>query len=172
MTLPTHDVITADEVLDLLDAAVEARGAKHRYPAKPGRANKVEPFYGEPMSQAVVDGPINGRTPEQDQDFRESVACHYFATERDAGLVKGVEVGAPMCIVGFVLDALGMEVTDLVPQHNIGSGINAVALDLNLPFDDRAITVLEVAQEQQDGGLTWGDAVKHAREFAERTAEE
>lgn len=150
--LPSRETyITADDAFNLLDRAVAERGEKHRYP-KAAVANKdgsPKVFHGD------------------ERDRIESSQCHYFATERDAKLIKGVEVNAPMCIVGWVFDALGVDRSDLGHWNNIQTGVEGVIENLQLTefFDDRAVGILAMAQEQQDGGLTWGQAVQVARNY-------
>lgn len=174
MALPTHhDTITGADALELLDQVVADRGAKHRYPTRAQRKDGVPAaYFGEPIPSADWD--FEELTPEQQRDASESGTCHYFATERDAALIKSVEVGAPMCIVGFVLAGLGMTAEDIGETLNVSSGIELLveSAQLGEVFDERAQLVLATAQEQQDGGLTWGDAVANARSFFEATAEE
>lgn len=174
MTLPTHAEVTERDVIELLERAVAARGPKHKYPAKPTqRTNGAPiPFYGE---LNTLGDPYHALlTPEQQRDGVESGQCHYFATERDAALVKGVEVGTPMCIVGFVFAELGMNASDLGDRLNVGAGVEDVILSAQLEevFTERAQTALAYAQEQQDGGLAWGPAVELTKRFLEQTAEE
>lgn len=174
MTLPTHAEVTERDAIELLERAVEARGPKHKYPAKPTqRTNGAPvPFYGE--LNTTGDPYHAGLTPEQKRDGVESGQCHYFATARDAALVKGVEPGAPMCIVGFVFAELGMDASDLGDDTNVAAGVEDVIRRLQLEevFTERAQTALAHAQEQQDGGLAWGSAVELTKRFLEQTAEE
>lgn len=160
----TH--ITADDAFELLDRAVAARGEKHRYPKKPSskKDGRPVPFYGEAVTDIAAT--LDQLDEDQRRDLRESASCHYFATERDAKLAK-VEEAAPMCIVGFVLAELGLTADDLGQRLNTAAGIETVINDLQLEefFDPRARSILAMAQEQQDGGLTWGQAVAATRDF-------
>lgn len=162
-------IITADDVLTLLDAAVEDRGEKYRYPKKP-LSWKV-PYYGPAITddQVLPSGALDGLDELQEVDAEESGSCHYFATERDAGLSKGIEAGAPMCIVGWVLNALGYRQDDMDRFTNIGASAEKAVdrVTASRPglgrFAAEAVDVLANAQSEQDGGTTWGGARDVAR---------
>lgn len=161
-------IITADDVLELLDKAVEDRGEKYRYPKKP--VSWKNPYYGEQITdEQLRDGVIHTKDEKQDLDLEESGTCHYFATERDAALVKGIDEGAPMCIVGWVFDALGYQPDDLDRFSNIGmdawraaAKIAEVRPELGR-FDKEALDILTDAQSEQDTGVPWGAARDVAR---------
>lgn len=155
--LPSRDVfITETDAAELLDDAVADRGAKHKYPVARRAENKIDPapFYGDL------------------RDETEDANCHYFATERDAGLIKKVEQGQPMCIVGWVLDAIGITPADIGQDLNTKAGVDLLIDNLQLEdyFDRGAIDLLSLAQEQQDGGAAWGDAVATAKAYRAETS--
>lgn len=156
--LPNRDVfITETDAAELLGDAVADRGAKHKYPVI--------------RQDAAPDGPAQFY-----EDFKEDLdehgACHYFATERDAGLIKKVEQDQPMCIVGWVLDAIGITPADIGHRLNTTAGVDALIDNLQLGdnFDEGAIALLALAQEQQDGGAAWGDAVATAKAYRAETS--
>lgn len=160
--MPITEEIDRDRALELLHEAVEDRGANHRYPSR-----KTGPLdaTGEP---AVVLGVVEEYDyGTVDLDRQEAASCHYFATERDAALVKNVAEGAPMCIVGWVLDRLGVTPDELSRDDNIAAGFEHLVAynDWSDWFTHDAARVLAVAQEQQDGGLPWGQAVQVAESW-------
>lgn len=127
MPRPDH-TLTIQEVLPLLDAAVEDRGADWVYP-----------------TEAALNG------------------CHYFATDQDVEDGAFTEEGAPACIVGWVLDRLGVTVTDIVTDigdYNETTGVDTLAAII--PMDVDTVEVLQHVQNQQDNGTPWGIAVPEA----------
>lgn len=85
-------------------------------------------------------------------DFNPYEGCAYVSPD-----------GQPLCIVGQVIAHLGLE----FPRAEDGEPVNGVAaayLDVYFPeqFSSTAIRALDRAQAVQDGGASWGDALKAA----------
>lgn len=83
---------------------------------------------------------------------------------------KYFSMGKPCCIVGHVLDKLGVssvglylvkETTPLMRNNLPVEDIDWQALDVEPPTDGEALWIKNV-QERQDQGYPWGDAVEHA----------
>jgi hypothetical protein len=84
--------------------------------------------------------------------------CRYL--DKDPAGIK------PACLVGHVLVRLGALVSELACQE----GRSADALDygrMGLSLSSEAINVLYMAQEVQDEGRPWGDALREALRVAE-----
>lgn len=84
-----------------------------------------------------------------------------YVYERDL-CVYTHENGEPGCIVGHVLDRLGLPRPGFDESRNT-QGIRMLGFDM----DDRTRRLLEDAQEYQDDRETWGAAVEIAVETAE-----
>lgn len=87
-----------------------------------------------------------------------------YVYEHWSGSCDYARKGEPSCIVGHVLHALDPEMFEDVASHELdpGSGdltFDAVAADLELPFDSDQITALRNVQAIQDLGRPWGDSV-------------
>lgn len=70
--------------------------------------------------------------------------------------------GTPSCIVGHVVTLLDPELLPLLATKE-----GAAALSLGFPdklhFTNQAAQVLDAAQQEQDNGKTWGEALAYAR---------
>jgi len=130
----TTVVVDADKAIELLERAVEEKGADY-----------VDP----------------------DAD---TVGCNYADGQ-----------GNPLCIVGHVVNYLGVDLRPVVvgedgAEHEElwGHGVSAVELNYatraaphpGIRITDDAVWVLGKAQTMQDNGASWGEAVKYAKEAA------
>lgn len=139
MTIPQR-TITRDDALTLIRTAVEDRGADYTYP-----------------DTAEFEG--------------ADVTCRYFAdegTEADEFGQTAENPHPPACIVGHALSQLGVTYEDMqavyVPNGNPNTA-SARTLLRRLPGLDvtpEAEEVFAEAQDMQDGGRTWGDALARA----------
>lgn len=140
MTIPQR-TITRDDALSLLRNAVEDRGADYVYP---GTA----------------------------ETLGADVTCRYFADEgvgADDFGQTAENPNPPACIVGHALSQLGVTYADVMATRVVHGETNTASARLLL----RALPGLDVtpeaeqlfvsAQDSQDGGYTWGDAVKYAQ---------
>lgn len=74
----------------------------------------------------------------------ETVECNYY------------EFDKPSCIVGHLFDRLGADGSYLVEGFSIADMPNDFVEEY---FTGRVISALDHAQETQDAGYTWGDAL-------------
>jgi hypothetical protein len=143
VTIPQR-TITRDDALTQLRNAVEDRGADYVYP---------------------------GTDPDSG-----GVTCRYFADyEVPTGEFgqDGDNPHPPACIVGHALSQLGVtyeDVTAVKTARNLTNTASARALLPALPGLDVTPEALEAfadAQDAQDCGLTWGDAITAAQDSHE-----
>lgn len=125
-------MITGAKVLELLDKAVEEKGADYVYPALVGMA--VDDY----------DHPDISYSPWRDKFGR----CLY----------RNSETNEPACIVGKVLSYVNL--LDLVAE---GASVLQQGEELLGNFDGDAMIALVTAQNSQDNGSSWGEAVESAR---------
>lgn len=78
------------------------------------------------------------------------------------------ETGAPGCIVGHVLAYQGLTMADLGDANTATGFQSLVRAHSVVTCDTYAKVLLENAQEEQDGGATWGRAVDRSIEYVER----
>lgn len=91
---------------------------------------------------------------------------HYEDCEL-AGRKPGTDEAEPRCIVGHVYADLGVPVIDLVSIYGtVGCETVRFDYEYGIRFEQDAIDLLRSAQREQDGGMPWGDAVKHAQIWA------
>lgn len=84
----------------------------------------------------------------------------------DTGMTCKYQIdGNPVCIVGVALDRLGIPYDPSWEDESITSVAGEY---LDGTFTDGAIGVLAVAQDRQDGGDSWGDALLAAERRANR----
>lgn len=109
---------------------------------------------------------------ERGQDWEypgQGSECVYFVDEDVQQDFPGSEVGAPACIVGFVLNELGITLDD-VAEANQGAGVKTL-IDSFLPeiltVEPEAVELLIEAQTAQDTGTAWGTAVEQAHRLFE-----
>jgi hypothetical protein len=78
----------------------------------------------------------------------------------------------PRCLVGVALHKAGLIDYGLVTSRRVNEGVGIIRLAayLNLPLSSGALSVLSIAQDEQDGGSTWGNALQRAEGLAERYA--
>lgn len=89
-----------------------------------------------------------------------SGACFYVHTDGGAG--------KPGCIVGYVLNRLGVPLADLT----VWEGTSALEVAAEFGVSDEAARTLNHAQIVQDGGESWSAALESAeRYFAEVAGE-
>lgn len=79
-------------------------------------------------------------------------ACMYFEPD----------TGAPSCIVGHVLADHGFTL-ESVGAANSEETVKSLSARRILSLDERTETLLWQAQSRQDSGITWGEAVEHAK---------
>lgn len=113
---------------------------------------------------------LDAAVADKGADFRYraswAVGCRYF---------HGSEPG---CIVGHVLHQYGVGRDDLCGlwdsavgaevDMNVSYGIRSLRVAGLLDIDDRTESVLTSAQDAQDCGETWGEAVQNAKDVAGR----
>jgi hypothetical protein len=85
--------------------------------------------------------------------------------------------GKPSCLIGHVLHRFGYSVENLhgfdMRGEYIGSnGIHEIIKDRLVPADDVALKTLRAAQEEQDDGMPWGDALAEAESVFRREVAE
>lgn len=85
--------------------------------------------------------------PESEKD---GSLCQYLRYDEN-----GTAVG-PSCIAGHYLVRTGMDVESL--RHSEGRGVIVVVG--KIPLDSRLAGALGIAQEAQDRGETWGQALR------------
>lgn len=96
----------------------------------------------------------------------DAITCRYFEYD-----------GSPSCLVGHAF-AEELKTAGIVfGTWENEDGINSRSILEKISIEPDAVTYLSIAQEQQDFGQTWGDAVKLADEridsvLAERTAQQ
>lgn len=92
------------------------------------------------------------------QEDRDDV-CSYYV--EDNGGYR------PSCIIGMVIDYLGLREQFLAERENWeGTPGVRVLESLGVTFDAQTRHLLDEAQTQQDRGETWGDAVELATSIA------
>jgi hypothetical protein len=79
-----------------------------------------------------------------------TMRCQYF------------EDGQPSCLVGHVLSYMGYN-ERVVPEHDSASNVVNTVLGISTGID--VLQALDKAQELQDTGYTWGEAVEAAKEI-------
>lgn len=113
----------------------------------------------EITTESVVKG-LDALVAQEGEDFiyrKNAGACTYI--KNDAG----------DCIVGRYLVAQGVPVERLKEADGTLSGVRAPALlralkeEGVLDYEERAVAILDVAQDLQDTGETWGEAVSYAK---------
>lgn len=88
--------------------------------------------------------------PRSNRDAFDS-GCVYF------------EGTTPSCIVGHVLAYKDVDGLDLRYANEIGIANLASFVDnIDLVIDERTVSLLEKAQDAQDSGKTWGEALAAA----------
>ena len=100
---------------------------------------------------------------EWPQSPGSGATCSYFwPPKADAQQVH------PSCIVGHVIDYLGLREKFLTQQEDLEGGPAANALKkLGVQLTDRARVLIEEVQSYQDGGEYWGEAVSQAMSMAD-----
>lgn len=86
-----------------------------------------------------------------DEDKNEFGTCQYLKAD-----------GTPSCIAGHVVALLEPEATPLL-KHMEGKAATSLNFPGRLYFDPFAAHVLDIAQQEQDQGKTWGEALAHVR---------
>jgi hypothetical protein len=70
--------------------------------------------------------------------------------------------GCPSCIIGYVLDELGIELDpewDNQMKHQ--SGKSALTLLIDLGFSNKLARIARCMQNRQDNGFTWGECLTY-----------
>lgn len=112
--------ISYEQARDLLELAVEERGADHIYKRRRNPGGQL-------------------------------AQCTYYGPD-----------GTPDCIVGWVLNRLGLRY-DYCQSYN-GSGVEHLISHMEIKCDLKTACLLTAAQIYQDDGFTWGDALANAVE--------
>jgi hypothetical protein len=127
--------LTQENVLDALEKAVEEKGEDFIYVNNEGHSSRNK--FGEAAA----------------------IMCHYVHYD-DGTPIAG-------CIAGNVLNRLGVSLDILSEKET--QPIRIVLSELmdeevvTLAFDSKVSLLLSTAQCAQDGGQTWGDALKEAK---------
>lgn len=132
-------MITAEQALDALEKAVALKGPDYVY-----------------TDQAT------GIRADSEEWHGTGIGCRYAGPD-----------GEPACIVGTALSIIDQAVFDVVRECEAEEGSFPV-IDLCEGTGDvpvvvaaaDAVWVFRCAQVAQDGGATWGEALKAAREYA------
>jgi hypothetical protein len=78
--------------------------------------------------------------------------------------------GSPSCIVGYVLDLVGLDLAELFPDFDYNTlPVTMVAkrTEVGSMFDEKALEVLTGAQDYQDLEYTWGESLARAAELVQ-----
>lgn len=108
-----------------------------------------------------------GMTIAATREVVAAVGEDHFASDA-AGCVYRAADGSPSCLVGRILQRLGVDLDDLFPpadgdfRHN---GYTVDMLDLD-GFSSEAVTFLSDLQVEQDAGRPWGACLAKARRAA------
>jgi hypothetical protein len=125
--------LTEENVLDALEKAVEEKGEDFIYVNNEGHSSRNK--FGETAA----------------------IMCHYVHYD-DGTPIAG-------CIAGNVLNRLGVSLDALSDYET--QPIKTVLINLTdaeeVTFDSKVSLLLSNAQCAQDGGQTWGDALKAAK---------
>jgi len=112
------------------------------------------------------------KQPERNLEDMGGTCLYFFDTytagaTNDTNARKGIAAryapGEPCCIVGQVLADNGLTIDD-VGTYNEGCTVGGLAGGDLLSLDDRAHDLLRRAQEYQDCGKPWAEAVRLAKE--------
>lgn len=133
--------IDSRKMLDLLDKVVGSAGPDHTYDRTRQLWGEDDLDFLDRQLEVLVD-PVAGGT------------CGYFYAD-----------GSPACIVGQVLSIVGVTAEE-TGYANLSS-VGALVDELELPWTDDAIRVAMAAQNTQDRGRSWGEALREARRVAE-----
>jgi hypothetical protein len=103
---------------------------------------------------------VSGEEEYVDQGWVDGDGCRYASYESDD---KDYE-DYPGCLIGQVFSRLGATREQLVAMDRCGGTIVALARDGDIPFEvsDSALLVFAAAQNQQDEGKPWGEALDAA----------
>lgn len=79
-----------------------------------------------------------------------------------------VRNGQPSCLIGCAVHKLGVSVEELA-SHELATAVSLFTrLWPNLRYDSLVVRVAQTAQNKQDNGKTWGEALTTAKEVAAR----
>lgn len=95
-------------------------------------------------------------------------AFEYGAPPKGCRYVEFVD--QPSCLVGHVLHRAGVDAATLNRLDMLGVSASALA-DYGIQADVGAQRILGVAQQVQDSGKPWGEALRRAREVYEKDQE-
>lgn len=106
----------------------------------------------ELLEEAVGEKPEGYHYPTPSEDARYHritgiASCKYF-----------LDNGEPACIIGVVLDKLGLE----PPEGHRDSGAYAVLTRLT-KLDPKGLALAQMVQHKQDRGMPWADAVSTSK---------
>lgn len=80
--------------------------------------------------------------------------------------------GKPLCIVGVVLDDLKVPYSPLWEDQGVLTIVPMIEEDSGIEFTRKAAAFLEHAQDRQDEGATWEKAVKSAKRYVRKYADQ
>jgi hypothetical protein len=104
------------------------------------------------------------------RDIVKEVGRDYVYPRNERGMCFYVYRGLPDCLIGRVLNRMGMLVSELSQFEGTGASTFASGQyhPTLFPFVIYPQTwgVLAAAQKRQDGGLTWGEALDEADRIA------
>lgn len=133
--------IDSRKMLDLLDKVVGSAGPDHVYDRTRRLWGEDDEYFLGRQQEVLID-PVAGGT------------CGYFYAD-----------GSPACIVGQVLSIVGVTADQVGTENK--QPVGPVTEFLELPWTDDAIRVAMAAQNTQDRGRSWGEALREARDAAE-----
>lgn len=106
------------------------------------------------LRKIVAERPEHVYVPPGGQGSR----CMYVHTDA-AG-----DAPQPGCLVGHVLAKLGVPLADLAAHE--GDGASSLVRHLGIGLSDSTEYLLDLAQDSQDSGTTWGAALARAEQSA------
>lgn len=100
---------------------------------------------------------VSGEEEYVDQGWVDGDGCRYASYESE-------DEDYPGCLIGQVFSRLGATREQLVAMDRCGGTIGALAEDGDIPFEltDSALRVFAAAQEEQDEGKPWSEALEAA----------
>lgn len=87
-------------------------------------------------------------------------SCTYVKADYDYETGVAIRYVEPRCIVGVFLNREGVSLEELASHE--GDNFSMIAGELPLIFDENAVRILQRAQEIQDSGSPWGEALSYA----------
>lgn len=110
------------------------------------------------------------RTRELAEQVVDEFGADHVYQDREDGGCFYVRDGGPDCLVAHVLTRAGVPLAELAALDNLdghgegGAGVRANRAVFERWAEPAAVDLLADAQDQQDGGATWGHALDFALE--------